>query len=238
MKSCVRLSKMTSSMCHQPEIRRRYFALIFSLSSQLLLSGCSDLPIQVVKEPPRVTVSSSAETSDQSKTEWQFSCEPDFRFNTIRRERIATGEAVVIRVSKIIVRLGLKVDTNLPKNSSAATIEREKGRVAICLDNYGKAQEVAYLAAQPWANKTLQGEGLNFRAAVKKILEVREDIKRQYLEGTADAVTQTSAIYDRLTAESSNSEQFMHAVNDAKIEYNRIRPSLKTNPETLQKTAR
>ncbi|MBC7997444.1 MAG: hypothetical protein IAF58_05860 [Leptolyngbya sp.] len=238
MKSCVHLSKMTSSMCHQPELCRQ-FALAFSLSSLLLLGGCSELPIQVSKEEPKVNVSAISETTTASKalpaskactkTSWKYVCQPDIRFKTLRRERVVAGEAVVIRISKIIVHIGLKIDTQLPEKVASEIVEHEKGHVAICLDNYKNAQEIADRAAQPWVGKTLQGEGSTFRDAVKKILtDAQKDIEQQYLADTADAVTETSSIYDRLTTENSKSDYIMHAVSDAQIEYKRLKPGLKS----------
>ena len=59
MKNCVRLSKTKMhSMCHQPELRLR--SLAFGLSTLLLLSACSELPIQVAKQEPQVKVEAIA----------------------------------------------------------------------------------------------------------------------------------------------------------------------------------
>lgn len=234
MKNCVRLSKIKMhSMCHQPEPKLR--AVIFALSSLLLLGGCSELPIQVAKGEPQVKIIENAEPSDLPsaecrKTSWKFKCSPDIRFKTVRRERTSAGESVVIRIHNIRVVLGLNVESQIPKDSPAEIIDHEKGHVELCLDNYKKAQEVADRAAQPWVGKTLQGEGSSFRDAVKKILsDVRADIEKQYLVGTADAVTETASIYDRLTKENPKSDNVMRAVSDAQIEYKRMKPGFRAN---------
>ncbi len=238
--------------CTPGYFRRTYFSVrLFMLACFLgltvsiaaSLSSCSTPPVVIQKAAPEIKTqifdkgmrppeASPPEHNDCANTHWHYGITPVISYDTKLRERVSDGEEVVIKITKIDIKLNLEVTMWLPEKASEDVIAHEKGHAAICLDAYKNAETYAKVAADAFIGKEIRARGSDYETTIKRALtDVKQEIVRTYNEETVVRANFTAGLYDKITVTDHAAAKVDQKVSDAEMEYQRILPQLKVRRE-------
>ncbi len=207
------------------------------------LSSCSTPPVVIEKAAPEIKTqifdkglrppeASPPEHNDCANTHWHYGIMPAISYDTKLRERVSDGEEVVIKITKINIKLNLEVTMWLPEKASEDVIAHERGHAAICLDAYKSAETYAKAAADAFIGKEIRARGSDYETTLKRALtDVKQEIVRNYNEETVVRANFTAGLYDKITVTDHAAAKVDQKVADAEIEYKRILPQLKVQRE-------
>lgn len=144
-----------------------------------------------------------------AETQWDFHCQPEFKYEVTAERAGPKGRTVVIQITQVKAKLSLPITVWLPKDAPQQLVQHEDGHVKICTDIYARAEEVVRDAAKPVLKTVYQGEGKDAESATKVAIdEASQALGSEYRRGTIDVVNRVSNTYDQF---SNSSEGTMSA---------------------------
>ena len=218
--------------------------------SVMSITACSSDPVQVSKAPAVVKTeyfdkgarppeASPPEHNECANTHWHYGFIPEVSFDLIKREKVADGESVCVKIKKINLKLNLEITMWLPEKASEDVLAHEKGHTEICFDAYKDAESHAREVAKPFIGKEISAQGSDYETTVKRALtDVNQEMARKYREETVDKANITGGLFDKITMKDHAAVKVPQKVSDAEIEYSRIWPELKKQREADEKAIR
>jgi|AGTN01.3.fsa_nt_gi hypothetical protein len=192
-----------------PKRKRMELAVVAALFIVVIAFGIPaviwDSPVGITKIPPSVERKEFDESSPppeaesaESKTIYDFICEPDLEYKMEEEQKISdTKWQVRLRITKAKVQLSLPITVFISRKSSKRRSEFEDGHVKIFTRVYVDAQGPAAAAGKSVIGREFFGEAPDAATACDRAIEVaRREVREQYGYTVEDKARDVLEIYD------------------------------------------